>query len=86
MFRLKTGLPWDIGTGSRGLSRRGAEILLDLSRDPTLGVDAEWPVLLLRQPGLHLGYRACEGLEFETGDRFGPEIEAAGDPKRGRRK
>jgi hypothetical protein len=25
-----------------------------------------------------VGHRACEGLEFETADRFGPEIEAAG--------
>jgi hypothetical protein len=25
-----------------------------------------------------VGFRACEGLEFETADRFGPEIEAAG--------
>ncbi|NIV34750.1 MAG: hypothetical protein GWN58_36420 [Anaerolineae bacterium] len=25
-----------------------------------------------------MGFRACEGLEFETADRFGAEIEAAG--------
>jgi hypothetical protein len=86
VFHLATGLPWDIGAGSRGLSRRAAELLLSISREPTVGVDAEWPLLLLKPPsgtfsadeGFCLGYRSCEGLEYETADRFGPEIEAAG--------
>jgi hypothetical protein len=87
VFALATGLAWDIGASSRGLSRRAAEALLRLSRERTVGVDAEWPLLLLRwteQPGeaasdgFRAGHRACEGLEFETADRFGPEIEAAG--------
>ncbi|MBN1660318.1 MAG: hypothetical protein JXA93_18110 [Anaerolineae bacterium] len=46
-FALATGLAWDIGAGSRGLSRRAAEALLALSREQTVGVDAEWPLLLL---------------------------------------
>jgi hypothetical protein len=78
IFALTTGLPWDVGAGSRGFSRRGAEKLLDLSEEPTIGIDAEWPLLLLRQEGYAVGYRACEGLEFETADRFTAEIEAAG--------
>ena len=83
VFFLATRLPWDLGAGCRGASRLAAERLLALSTDPTVGVDAEWPLLLLRagtgsEPALRLGYRACEGLEFETADRFGPEIEAAG--------
>ncbi len=86
VFHLATGLPWDIGAGSRGLSRRAVELLLSISREPTVGVDAEWPLLLLKPPrgafsaneGFCLGYRPCEGLEYETADRFGPEIEAAG--------
>ena len=87
VFALATGLDWDIGAGSRGLSRRGAEALLRLSRERTVGVDAEWPLLLLKwagrpgdaaRDGFRVDYRACEGLEFETADRFGPEIEAAG--------
>ena len=49
-------------------------------------MDAEWPLLLLKPPsgtfsgdeGFRLGYRPCEGLEYETADRFSPEIEAAG--------
>ena len=43
-----------------------------------VGVDAEWPLLLQRAPGIKVGYRACEGLEFETPDRYRPEIESAG--------
>ncbi len=87
VFHLATGLPWDVGAGSRGLSRRAAEFLLSISKEPSVGVDAEWPLLLLRPPpripsatkdGFCLGHRACEGLEFETADRYGPEIEAAG--------
>ena len=31
-----------------------------------------------RIPGMKVGYRLCEGLEFETPDRYGPEIELAG--------
>ena len=77
-FALVSGRPWDIGAGSRGLSRRAAETLLETSRDLTVGVDAEWPLLLLSRTDLSVGYRPCEGLEFETADRFGAEIEAAG--------
>jgi hypothetical protein len=78
VFALVTGLPWDVGAGSRGFSRQAAKMLLELSREKTIGIDAEWPLLLLGRDGFRVGFRACEGLEFETADRFGPEIEAAG--------
>jgi hypothetical protein len=78
VFSLVTGRAWDVGAGSRGLSRRAARTLLEISREMTVGVDAEWPLLLLQREGFRVGYRRCEGLEFETADRFAPEIEAAG--------
>jgi hypothetical protein len=78
VFALVTGLSWDVGAGSRGLSRPAAETLLEISQEQTVGVDAEWPLLLLQRDGFRVGHRECEGLEFETADRFGPEIEAAG--------
>jgi hypothetical protein len=78
VFALVTGLPWDVGAGSRGFSREAATWLLATSQEQTVGADAEWPLLLLRRDGLRVGYRRCEGLEFETADRFAPEIEAAG--------
>jgi hypothetical protein len=43
-----------------------------------VGIDAEWPLLLMNRAGLSVEHRRCEGLEFETADRFGPEIETAG--------
>jgi hypothetical protein len=81
VFCLVTGHAWDVGAGSRGLSRRAAETLLETSREQTVGIDAEWPLLLLRRDGFCVDHRPCEGLEFETADRFGPEIEAAGGYK-----
>ena len=78
VFALATGLAWDVGAGSRGLSRRAAETLLRLSQETTVGVDAEWPLLILNREGYRIGHQRCEGLEFETADRFGAEIEAAG--------
>jgi hypothetical protein len=78
VFALVTGLTWDVGAGSRGLSRWAAETLLKISQEPTVGVDAEWPLLLLKRDGFRVGHRPCDGLEFETADRFRPEIEMAG--------
>jgi hypothetical protein len=78
VFALATGLSWDVGAGSRGFSRRGAEAVLELSQEHSVGTDAEWPLLLLSKDSYSVGFCACDGLEFETADRFGPEIEAAG--------
>jgi len=78
VFGLALGRAMDITAGSRGLSRRAAEYLLAHSQEPGVGVDAEWPLLLQRASGFQIGYCACEGLDFETPDRYGPEIEAAG--------
>jgi hypothetical protein len=78
IFALVTGLRWDVGAGSRGFSRRAAETLLEVSRERTVGIDAELPLLLLKRDGFRVGHRLCEGLEFETADRFRAEIESAG--------
>jgi len=78
VFGLAYGQDMDITGGSRALSRRAAEYLVAHSQEPGIGVDAEWPLLLQQAGGMKIGYRACEGLEFETPDCFGPEIEAAG--------
>jgi hypothetical protein len=78
IFALVTGLRWDVGAGSRGFSRRAAETLLEVSREQTVGIDAELPLLLLQREGFRVGHRLCEGLEFETADRFRAEIESAG--------
>jgi hypothetical protein len=78
VFHLVTGLQWDVGAGARGFSRRAAATIVQHSQEETVGTDAEWPLLLLEHQDFRSGFRACEGLEFETADRYGPEIEAAG--------
>jgi hypothetical protein len=78
VFHLAAGRTWDISSGSRGLSRQAAMWLIEHSTEEHFGVDAEWPILLMGDPAFRVAYRACEGLEFETPDRFPAEVEAAG--------
>jgi hypothetical protein len=61
-FGLAYDQEMDITAGSRALSRRTAEYLLAHSQERGVGVDAEWPLLLQRVPGMKVSYRACEGL------------------------
>jgi hypothetical protein len=82
VFSRVYGQDRDITSGSRGLSRRAAELLLIHSREEGAGVDAEWPLLVSRFPELRSGYILCEGLEFETADRHQAEIAQAGGLER----
>lgn len=78
-FGLAFGDPLDVTAAARGLSRRAIDELLALpSPEPTIGNDCAWPLYLARVPELVIGYAATEGLEWETPDRFGDEIAAAG--------
>jgi hypothetical protein len=78
IFSKIYGQERDITSGSRGLSRWAAELLLIHSHEEGAGVDAEWPLIVNRFPELRLGYLLCEGLEFETPDRHQREIAQAG--------
>lgn len=78
LFQAASGLPWDVGAGARGLSRRAAKAILAGCPDEELSVDVSWPLFLRQAGGFSLGYMETEGMEFETADRFGPEIQAAG--------
>ena len=82
VFSKVYGQERDITSGSRGLSRRAAELLLSHSREKGAGVDAEWPLIVSRFPELRLSYILCEGLEFETADRHQAEIAQAGGLER----
>jgi hypothetical protein len=68
----------DITGGSRGVSRKAARLLSLHSREETVGVDGEWPILLRHFPEVSLGYRAYDGLEFESMDEREDEIAGAG--------
>ena len=78
IFELVTDRAWDVAGGSRGLSRRAAKWLLDTSAEQHVGVDAEWPILLIANLELCVEYRSCEGLEFETPDRFPEQVAETG--------
>lgn len=75
---LALGRQVDATAGASWLTREGAEIVLCDSIEPTLATDAEWPMLVHLVDPKRVAFLACEGLEFETADRFGPEIQAAG--------
>jgi len=78
VFAQVSGLAWDVTAAARGVSRRAAQAILAGCPDETIGTDVSWPLFVQRAGGLTLGYLATEGLEFETPDRFGDEIAAAG--------
>jgi hypothetical protein len=63
------GFPVDLGSGSRGFSRRAAEYLVQHASPQTHGVatDAEWPVLL-HQAGYTVGTYESAGAIYEVAD------------------
>jgi hypothetical protein len=75
------GASVDIAGGSRGLSRTAARLLSLHSREETVGVDGEWPILLKWFPEIKQGYRTYEGLEFESADGREEEIARVGGMK-----
>jgi hypothetical protein len=76
------GRPWDVTAAARGLSRSAAAAILEGCPDQSIGTDVSWPLFLQRIGSFTLGYIAAEGLEFETADRYGPEVAAAGGRER----
>ena len=72
------GAEVDICSGSRGLSRRAVEYLAAHSREPGVGTDGEWPLLLRRAGGYRCDHLLTEGLEFETADRYPDEVARVG--------
>ncbi len=68
----------DLCTGAWGFSRRGIAALHRQSRVTDIGFHAEWPLLACDTPDLRCAYLPCEGLEYETADRYGDQIVAAG--------
>lgn len=77
-FRIVSGRHWDVMAGARGLSRRAAAEIVRGCLDDGISTDVSWPLHLDSAGGFSLGYTATEGLEFETADRHGVEIAAAG--------
>ncbi|HEU5102359.1 MAG TPA: hypothetical protein VFU22_25225 [Roseiflexaceae bacterium] len=69
---------WDVTAATRGISRRAAEAILVGCHEQSIGTDMAWPLFLQRRGGFTLGYRATDGLEFETADRYADQVAASG--------
>lgn len=82
VFASVSGHAWDCLAAARGISRRAAEAILSDCPDETVGTDLSWPLFLLRAGGFQMRHIATEGMEFETPDRLGPEVAAAGGLER----
>jgi hypothetical protein len=68
----------DICTGAWGLSQHAVAALIARARITDIGFHAEWPLVIRDAPSLRAGYLPCEGLEYETADRYADAIAAAG--------
>jgi hypothetical protein len=78
VYASVSGNAWDVTAAARGVSRRAAQAILDGCHEPSVGTDLAWPLFLQRRGGFSIGYRATEGLEFETADRYADQVAAAG--------
>lgn len=73
----------DYLSGSFGLSRQAAEWILRDGHTFDLGFWSLWPLIAKYEKG-RIGYRVCEGLEWETPDRYRDEVKKAGGVKKWR--
>ena len=64
--------PVGLGLGSRGFSRRAAELILRNSQPEGWG-DAKWP-LLVRRAGWDVTYLAVDGVDWESPDFHRAEL------------
>ncbi|MHB8646619.1 MAG: hypothetical protein ACYDAR_12595 [Thermomicrobiales bacterium] len=71
----------DLCAGAWGFSRRGVAALHARARITDIGFHAEWPLIARDTPDLRCVYLPCEGLEYETADRYADQIAAAGGIK-----
>ncbi len=78
VYASVSGHTWDVTAAARGLSRRAAAAILAGCDEPSVGTDLAWPLFLQRSAGFTIGYCPTEGLEFETADRYGDQVAAAG--------
>jgi len=77
-FSLLLGMDVDGMVGSRGLSRRAAEIVVQHSEATGFQTDMEWPLLVRRLGGMQIGYQELDTLDWETPDRSAAHIAEAG--------
>jgi hypothetical protein len=77
-FARLTGYDWDVMRSGRGLSRRAAEAIVTECHENSICTDVVWPLFLLQKGEFSFKGISVEGTQFETGDRYTPEMQAAG--------
>jgi len=78
VYASVSGHAWDVTAAARGLSRQAAAAILADCHEQSVGTDVAWPLFIQRRTGFTIGYCTTEGLEFETADRYGDQVAAAG--------
>ncbi len=74
VFRLTSGLAWDVMMAARGLSRRAAEAIVEGCGVDTIGNDCAWPLLCQRR-GFALDYLEADGLTYRTDPDYAADAE-----------
>jgi len=70
VFSQHLGMDLDFGAGSKGFSRRAAELILANARPlDAIGSDTEWPILCHRA-GLKVEGVLVDGLDWEIPDQY----------------
>jgi hypothetical protein len=77
-LELAIGRRIDATAGACWIAPPAARIIVEQSRETTMGTDLEWPALVWRVDPRRLGAVRVEGLEFESAAFAGEAIAAAG--------
>jgi hypothetical protein len=74
IFRLVSGLSWDVMMAARGLSRRAAEAIVEDCDVDTIGNDCAWP-LFCQSRGFTLDYLEANGLTYRTNPDYAADVD-----------
>jgi hypothetical protein len=74
IFRLVSGLSWDVMMAARGLSRRAAEAIVEDCDVDTIGNDCAWP-LFCQNRGFILDYLEANGLTYRTNPDYAADVD-----------
>ena len=73
------GEEMDVTAGSSGVSRAAARALVTDSVEKSNATDAEWPIIVRRQPEMRVRHIRVQGLAFETATFYGEGVYSRAD-------
>jgi hypothetical protein len=74
IFRIVSGLSWDVMMAARGLSRRAAQAIVEDCDVDTIGNDCAWPLFCQRR-GFALDHLEADGLTYRTNPDYAADLE-----------